>query len=85
MCVAVNRIDSTALEALVQMADDLHSHGIKLHLTDVKGPVMDRLKGTTLIKHPACTVDLSAHEALNHILEKEGPAQITNSPSTKYA
>lgn len=80
MFVAVNRVDTTALEALIQLADDLHGYGMKLHLTDVKGPVMDRLKGTDLIGHPACTVDLSAHEALNHILEEEG---ISNENETK--
>lgn len=43
ICSAVNSIDYSALEALEQLASSLRSAGIRLHLAEVKGPVMDRL------------------------------------------
>src|SRR5690606_1256596 len=44
VCSAVNTIDYSAIEALEQLAHSLRSAGITLHLSDVKGPVMDRLE-----------------------------------------
>ncbi len=44
ICSAVNSIDYSALETLEQLADSLRSAGIRLHLAEVKGPVMDRLR-----------------------------------------
>jgi SulP family sulfate permease len=37
----VNRMDSTAVHALVEVADELERAGVELHLTGVKGPVRD--------------------------------------------
>ncbi len=61
---SVNAIDSTALEVLERLAESSHEAGVVLHLSDVKGPVMDRLKRSGLIdaigqEH----VFLSAHQA----------------------
>ncbi|MCB1331583.1 MAG: STAS domain-containing protein, partial [Maritimibacter sp.] len=46
MCSAVNVIDLSALESLEAINRRLDDMGIKLHLSEVKGPVMDRLKTT---------------------------------------
>jgi SulP family sulfate permease len=46
MCSAVNEIDSSALESLEAIVQRLGSSGVVLHLSEVKGPVMDRLKRT---------------------------------------
>lgn len=46
ICSAVNTIDHSALQALELMALNLREAGITLHLAEVKGPVMDRLKHT---------------------------------------
>lgn len=45
---AVNSIDTTALLALAEWNRTLHRRGIRLHLAEVKGPVMDRLQTTNL-------------------------------------
>ena len=50
ICSAVNFIDASALETLTNLNNHLHEAGIELHLTEVKGPVMDRLAETDLIK-----------------------------------
>ncbi|SMX46702.1 SulP family inorganic anion transporter [Actibacterium lipolyticum] len=43
MCSAVNDIDTSALESLEAINHRLQDMGITLHLSEVKGPVMDRL------------------------------------------
>jgi MFS superfamily sulfate permease-like transporter len=45
MCSAINAIDASALESLEEINHRLSDAGIKLHLSEVKGPVMDRLSG----------------------------------------
>jgi sulfate permease, SulP family len=43
VCSAVNHIDASAVEGLQSLAGDLERRGVRLVLTEVKGPVMDRL------------------------------------------
>jgi len=47
---SVSYIDSTALEALEMMSHSLKNQGITLHLSEVKGPVMDKLKLTHFLE-----------------------------------
>jgi SulP family sulfate permease len=51
---SVSHIDSTALEALEQLNLSLQGRGIRLHLAEVKGPVLDKLKQTEFLEllHP---------------------------------
>lgn len=44
ICSAVNLIDASALESLEAINERLNEAGVTLHLAEVKGPVMDRLK-----------------------------------------
>ena len=46
MCNAVNELDLSALETLEKINETLHELGIALHLSEVKGPIMDKLAGT---------------------------------------
>jgi len=46
ICTAVNFIDASALETLEQLIVNLRDKGITLHLSEVKGPVMDQLSST---------------------------------------
>ncbi len=61
---SVNSIDSTALEVLERLAESSREAEVTLHLSDVKGPVMDRLERSKLLKaiEPG-QVFLSAHQA----------------------
>ena len=63
MCSAVNEIDLSALESLEALNDRLKDMGILLHLSEVKGPVMDRLIGTHLLDHLGGKVHLSQYDA----------------------
>jgi SulP family sulfate permease len=63
MCSAVNEIDMTALETLEALMMHLKDRGIALHLSEVKGPVMDRLQRSSFLDHLTGRVYLSQHEA----------------------
>jgi SulP family sulfate permease len=41
---AINFIDASALETLESLREELHSAGVEMHLTEIKGPVLDRLR-----------------------------------------
>lgn len=63
MCSAVNAIDASALESLEAINHRLSDAGVKLHLSEVKGPVMDRLKRSSLLDELTGEVFLSQHDA----------------------
>ncbi|WP_316013525.1 sulfate permease [Roseobacter sp. HKCCA0434] len=63
MMSAVNEIDFSALESLEAIDARLRDMGVRLHFSEVKGPVMDRLEGTHLLDHLRGRVFLSQHDA----------------------
>jgi len=50
ICSAINFIDASALETLTSLVTRLHDAGVQLYLTEVKGPVMDRLERTEFVE-----------------------------------
>ena len=64
MCTAVNEIDMSALESILAMNKRLDELGIKLHLSEVKGNVMDRLERTDFLSKLSGNVYLSQHQAV---------------------
>lgn len=69
LCPAVNLVDASALESLEAINERLKDAGVSLHLAEVKGPVMDRLKNTQLIAHLGGQVFLSAFEAWHNLVD----------------
>ena len=67
MCSAVNEIDFSALESLEAINARLNDMGIKLHLSEVKGPVMDRLQKQHFISDLTGKVFLSQHDAYTEL------------------
>lgn len=63
-CSAINAIDASALESLEAIAQRLREAGIALHLSEVKGPVMDRLKGTDFMRELTGKVYLTHYQAI---------------------
>ena len=63
-CSAVNDIDASALESLHAIAGRLHDSGIALHFSEIKGPVMDKLKKTDFLKSLHGRVFLTSFEAV---------------------
>ena len=64
MCPAINEIDSSGLESLEAINHRLEEAGVTFHLSEVKGPVMDRLKKTDFLEHLTGEVFLSQFAAL---------------------
>lgn len=50
ICSAINFIDASALETLTDLRTSIQEAGIQLYLSEVKGPVMDRLAGTDFLE-----------------------------------
>ena len=63
-CSAINDIDASALESLEAIHQRLVEAGITLHLSEVKGPVMDRLQGTEFLRHLSGQVFLTHYQAV---------------------
>ena len=66
---AVNEVDMSALESLEAINTRLTAMGIKLHLSEVKGPVMDRLNRSHFLQEMGGTVYLSQYEAWQALRE----------------
>ncbi len=73
MCSAINVIDLSALEALEMINDRLGELGIGLHLSEVKGPVMDALERSHLLEGLNGQVYLSQHEAFVQLQPQKAP------------
>ncbi|MXN66297.1 sulfate permease [Stappia sp. GBMRC 2046] len=69
MCSAVNEIDGSALESLEAINERLNRMGVTLHLSEVKGPVMDRLKRSHFLDDLTGSVFLSQYRAVKTLSE----------------
>jgi SulP family sulfate permease len=69
-CSAINEIDLSALESLEAINQRLHEMDVQLHLTEVKGPVMDRLKREHFLSEMTGQVFLSQFEAVKNLTSK---------------
>ena len=67
MCSAVNEIDASALESLEAINARLKDAGVTFHLSEVKGPVMDRLQRSHFLQSLTGEVYLSQHEAIQRL------------------
>ena len=70
MCSAVNGIDASALESLEAINHRLADAGVKLHLSEVKGPVMDALERSHLLHDMTGEVWLSQNKAFAALLAR---------------
>ncbi|RKF14582.1 sulfate permease [Roseovarius spongiae] len=71
MFPAVNEVDLSALESLEAINARLRDAGIRLHLSEVKGPVMDRLKRSHFLDELTGEIFLSQHEAELRLRDRE--------------
>ena len=67
---AVNTIDASALESIEAINHRLKDGGITLHLSEVKGPVMDRLKRSHFLEELTGKVHLTQYDAVFSINPK---------------
>jgi SulP family sulfate permease len=68
---SINDLDTTAIEALITIAERLEEDGIELHLTGLIGPVRETVRRSPL--HAALGEDhfhLNPHQAVASILDR---------------
>lgn len=78
MASAVNSIDASALESLGAINHRLADAGVRLHLSEVKGPVMDRLQRSSFLEDLSGKIFLSQDAAFSSLIkrsENEVPPQ----------
>ena len=73
-CSAVNDIDASALESLEAIDRRLRDAGMAFHLSEVKGPVMDRLQGTHFLQALSGRVFLSHYQAIHELAPELDPS-----------
>ena len=66
-CSAINDVDASGLEVLEAINARLADAGISFNLSEVKGPVMDKLVHSDLIEHLHGQVFMSHHEATSSL------------------
>jgi SulP family sulfate permease len=72
MCNAMNEIDYSALEILEELNCRLAAQGILFHLSEVKGPVLDRLRTSRFVDDLTGCIYLSQFEAYTDVKERYG-------------
>ncbi|MGL6162576.1 SulP family inorganic anion transporter [Microbulbifer sp.] len=82
MCSAVNEVDWSALEVLESVNERLAELGVSLHLSEVKGPVMDALQRSGFLQQLSGEVFLTQFQAFSKVPELDSvdagqPAAIT--------
>lgn len=81
MASAVNAIDASALESIEAINHRMADAGVCLHLSEVKGPVMDALERGHFLHDLTGQVWLSQHEAFEAVLEIANREDETQMPT----
>ncbi|GAA3936327.1 solute carrier family 26 protein [Litoribacillus peritrichatus] len=63
MCYSINDIDASALETLFEINQYLKDANMKFHLSEVKGPILDRLKRSNFLDQLSGNLYLSHYQA----------------------
>ncbi len=70
VCSAVNLIDVSGLEMLYRVNQNLTAMGIKLHLSEIKGPVMERIDATDFISQLGGSLFFTTDQAMRDLAER---------------
>ena len=81
MASAVNAIDASALESIEAINHRMADAGVCLHLSEVKGPVMDALERGHFLHELTGRVWLSQNEAFEAVLEIANREEETQAPT----
>jgi len=80
MCSAINGVDASALESIEAINHRLADANVKLHLSEVKGPVMDALEKSHLLSDLTGQVFLSQNEAFDAVIEMANQEDTADTP-----
>lgn len=67
----INHIDASGVEMLDQLNSLLNEQGVYLHLSEIKGPVLDKLKLIKFIDALSGEVFLTQHQAMQTLIKAE--------------
>ncbi|MEZ5710638.1 MAG: sulfate permease [Blastomonas sp.] len=81
MCSAVNAIDASALESLEAINHRLADAGVALHLSEVKGPVMDALERSHFLDDLTGRIFLSQNAAFDAVIVMADNADSAAAPA----
>jgi SulP family sulfate permease len=84
MCPAVNDIDSSALESLEAINLRLKDSGVTFHLSEVKGPVMDRLRRSMFLDNLTGGVFLTQFGAMSLLDPERTRETLAMPPNEKF-
>ena len=68
ICTATNFIDTSGLEMLEELSENLYGTGVTLHLAEVKGRVMDKLKETSFYQNMHGQVFFTTNIAMRELV-----------------
>jgi SulP family sulfate permease len=71
VCSAVNMLDISGLEMLSRVNQNLQRLGITLHLSEVKGPVMDQLEATEFLAALTGNVFFTTDQAMRDLAQSQ--------------
>lgn len=77
MGTAINHLDASAVDSLLSLNKRLDDAGIRLHLSEIKGPVMDQLQHTTLPALLTGQIFLTQYQAIRTL----APESIEENPA----
>ena len=75
-CSSVSSIDLSALEMLEDINAELSKLDIRLHFSEVKGPVMDKLQHSKLLTHLSGQIFLTHYQAITELATASSEYQI---------
>jgi SulP family sulfate permease len=67
ICTSTNFIDTSGLEMLEELSENLLEVGVTLHMAEVKGPVMDKLKETGFYQHMSGKIFFTTDVAMKEL------------------
>ena len=77
MGTAINHLDASAVDSLLSLNQRLDDAGIRLHQSEIKGPVMDQLQHTTLPVLLTGQIFLTQYQAIRAL----APESIEENPA----
>ena len=80
MCSAVNEVDFSALEVLEELNRRFEEQGLALHLSEVKGPVLDRLHRMAFMDRLSGGLYFTQHQAFTDICARLHSSALSEKP-----
>ncbi len=74
---AINEVDYSALEVLEEINTRLYDQGILLHISEIKGPVYDRLSKVNFLDRLSGNIYLTQHLAITDLIDRFGYQSVT--------